>query len=152
MQADPRVLAGTQNLLKHHFCFPFADLQQELKMVCLSASTCAKLLQAAGRLHSSLLGNLQDASKAMAGNTKPTLLDLSPAALGPAALGPADTKAAAERHARLTQASTRVAGAAWLIYDYCRQAGYNLEQSDADVVWDMQATPGTIVRRCYSPD
>ncbi len=39
MQADPRVLAGTQNLLKHHFCIPFADLQQELKMLAILSNT-----------------------------------------------------------------------------------------------------------------
>ena len=111
-------------------------------MVRLSASTCARLLQAPGRLHSSLLGNLQDASKAMAGNTKATPLDPSPAALGLA-----DSKPAAE-----SQACTRLASAAWFIYDYCRQAGHKLTQSDADVVWDMQAAPGTIAHCCHSPD
>lgn len=34
------------------------------------------------------------------------------------------------------------AGIAFLLYEYCMDAGHKLAQSDADVVWDLQATPG----------
>ncbi len=119
---------------------PSADLQQDLKMVRLSASTCAKLLQAAGRLHSSLLGNLPDASKATLGSIKP-----SPLAPSPAASGPADSKAAAERQEGQSLESAKLACAAWSIYDYCMEAGHKLAQSDAHVVWDLHSTPGTNV-------
>lgn len=94
-------------------------------MVRLSASTCTKLLQALGRLHGSL---------------------------SPADLGPADSMTAAQRQAAQTQASTMLAGGAWYVYEYCMDAGHKVAPADADVVWDLQASPGTTARRCYSPD
>ena len=116
-------------------------------MVCLSASTCTKLLQAAGRLHSSLLGHLPDASKAKQGYIRPSPLNSSPVPSGHA-----DSKAAAEKQEGQTQISMRLAGAAWYIYEYCMEVGHTLAQSDAHVVWDLQATSGTVVHCCHCPD
>ncbi len=36
----------------------------------------------------------------------------------------------------------QAAGIALMLYEYCMDAGHKLAQSDADVVWDLQATPG----------
>ncbi len=60
--------------------------------------------------------------------------------------------AAADRQEAEAQVSTMLAGAAWAVYEYCTNAGHKLAHSDADVVWDLQATPGTIAHCCYSPD
>lgn len=103
-------------------------------MVCLAASTCAKLLQTIGRMHRILLGDLPATSKATSGSVKPSPLDPSPAASGPA-----DSQAAAERQNR---GFMQAAGIALMLYEYCMDAGHKLAQSDADVVWDLQATPG----------
>ncbi|KAL0019551.1 hypothetical protein WJX77_012189 [Trebouxia sp. C0004] len=109
---------------------PLPDLQQDLKMVRLAASTCAKLLQALGRMHRSLPAT----PKATSGSIKPSPLDPSPAASGPA-----DSYAAAETQNRV---SMQFAEIALVLYEYCMEAGHQLAQSDADVVWDLQATPG----------
>ena len=100
-------------------------------MARLSAITCAKLLQAAGRLHISLLGKLSDASPAALPN---------PLHPSPVASGPVDSKAATERQ---SAEFAQLASATFFIWEYCMEAGHKLAQSDAHVVWDLYSLPGT---------
>ena len=128
----------------YHFCIHFAGLQQDLKMVRLSANTCAKLLQAARRLYISFLGDLQShlsgPSRSTVGSIEPSALDPSPVASGPA-----DLKAAAERLERQSSDFKKLAGASCCIWEYCIEADHKMAQSDAKVVWDMYSFPGTNV-------
>ncbi len=128
------------------YCIHSAGLQQDLKMVRLSANTCAKLLQAARRLHISFLGYLRSRlpgpSRSTMGSIEPSALDPSPVASGPA-----DSKAAAERHEGQSSEFQQLAGATCFIWEYCIEAGHKVAQSDADVVWDLCSTPGTNVYR-----
>lgn len=128
------------------YCIHSAGLQQDLKMVCLSANTCAKLLQAARRLHISFLrylrSRLPGPSRSTMGSIEPSALDPSPVASGPA-----DSKAAAERHEGQSSEFQQLAGATCFIWEYCIEAGHKVAQSDADVVWHLCSTPGTNVYR-----
>lgn len=135
MQADPHVLASAYKRVKGRYgCILSAGLQQDLKMARLSAITCAKLLQAAGRLHISLLGKLSDASPAAL---------RSPLDPSPVASGPVDSKAAAETQEAQSAEFAQFAGATFFIWEYCMEAGHKLAQSDAHVVWDLYSLPGT---------
>ncbi|DBB02107.1 TPA: hypothetical protein ACH3X3_011149 [Trebouxia sp. C0006] len=144
--SSPQVIAPMSdshwdNHMRHIARQPFSGLQQDLKMVCLSANTCAKLLQAARRLHISFLrylrSRLPGPSRSTMGSIEPSALDPSPVASGPA-----DSKAAAERHEGQSSEFQQLAGATCFIWEYCIEAGHKVAQSDADVVWDLCSTPG----------